>query len=241
MYYYLVLALNAYCIYHCYSNRNEYYWFFLIFFIPVFGSVIYLFLRVFRARDLEIAQATISTVINPTRKILNLEKRFQFSKSFKTQVALADGYLEIEDFDNAIKNYSETLEGVFKNDFYVFSKLVEAYYFSSKFEQAIVFAEKIKDNTKFKKSDASFLYALALEKTGNVTLAEEKLLKFDAPYSNHKERLVLAQFFIRNKKITEAKTVLEEMISESEQMSKQGYRDTKILIRKAREELAAIS
>lgn len=237
MYFYFIIALQGYCIYHSFTHKNEYYWILGIIFLPLIGCLAYLFMKVYRKGNIDIdkVQDNIATVINPSKRITDLEKKFKFSETFENQVALGDGYLESEMYDKAIENYEASLKDVFKNDFYVISKLVNAYYFSSQFDKAIEYAEKIKDNTKFKKSKAMFLYGLALEKTDNIQLAEEQLVQFDAPFSRYQERLVLGEFYIRNQKPKEAKIVLQEIVDESERMSKQGLRTNRIIIKKAEE------
>lgn len=239
MYYYLLLGLQVYCAYHCYTNRNQYYWYFAIIFLPVIGCLVYLFANVIRERDIEKVQQNLVTTINPTKQIKDLEKKFKFSETFVNQVALADAYLEAEHFEKAIENYEASLKDVFKNDFYTMSKLEEAYYYSSKFNESIACAEKIKDSPKFKKSRAAFLYALALDKTERVEEAEALLKTFDAPYSRYQERIELSKFFIRNDKSNKAREILEEIVTESEGMSKTSYKQNRILISKAKELLTS--
>lgn len=191
-------------------------------------------MNVIRRRDIEKVQNNLVSAINPTKKITDLEKKYKFASTFENQSSLADAYLEAAIYDKAIENYEACLEGTFKNDFYVLSKLKEAYYFSSQFEKSVEIAEKIKDHTKFEKSKASFLYALALEKTGNIEAAEQYLIKFDAPYSKYQERLELAKFYIRNSKKDKARALLKEIENESDGMSKTSYRQNRILIKKAK-------
>ena len=235
MYYYLIVGLQAYCIYHCFANKNQYYWIFIIFFVPLIGSILYLFMNVFQKQDIDKVQENITSVINPTKKIIDLEKKFKFSETFQNQTALADAYLEAGIHDKAVENYEASLNGTFQNDFYVISKLEEAYYLSSRFEKAIACAERISDYPKFKKSRASFLYALALEKIGKVEQAETYLAKFDAPYSRYEERLELAKFHNRNAKSDRAAELLNGIVRESEGMSKVSYLQNRIWIKKAKE------
>ena len=176
MYYYLILALQAYCFYHCFSSKNPYYWFFVILFLPVIGCAVYLFMNVIRKKDVETLQKELTAVINPTKKIKDLENKLKFSDTFESKVALADAYLENKMYPEAIVQYKASLINMFQNDFYVLSKLQEAYYFSSDFKKSLEYAKRIEDQPKFKKSKASFLYALALEKEGDVATAE-KILK----------------------------------------------------------------
>ncbi|MEL6305845.1 MAG: hypothetical protein AAFQ20_13795, partial [Bacteroidota bacterium] len=163
-----------------------------------------------------------------------------FSATFENQVALADAYLEEGMNSEAISNYEAALKDVFANDFYVISKLVEANYYANEFQKAITEAAKIEKDAKFRKSKSAFLYAMALEKEGELNRAEELLNTFDAPYSNFMERLELARFLIRNKKLIEGKAVYDEMLEESENMSKSSSRANRPFIKKAREERNAL-
>ncbi len=238
MYYYLILALQVYCAYHAYTNRNHYYWYFAILFLPLVGCLIYLFINVIRKSDVDQMQDNLVSVINPTKKITDLQKKFKFAATFENQVALADAYLEAEHYDLAIENYNAALKDVFKEDFYVLSKLQEAYYFSSRFDKSLEYAERLKKCPKFKKSKSAFLYALASEKKGNVKQAEDILKTFDGPYARYQERLELAKFFIRNDKPKEAEELLNEIVTESEGMSKTSFRQNRILIKKTKELLS---
>ncbi len=240
MYYYLIFALQGFCVYHCYTNRNNYYWILAIIFLPVIGSLLYLFMNVIRKRDIEVVQEQLETVINPSKKIKDLEKRFKFSATFQNQVALADGYLEEAQYEAAITNYEAALKDVFAQDFYVLSKLQEAYYYKTDFQASVDTANRIVESPKFKKSRASFLYGMALEKLGKIDDAEKWLYSFDAPYNYYMERLELARFYARNNKKDLAKSVYEEMVNEAENMSKQSLRTNKLLIRKAKEELQLV-
>ena len=237
MYYYLIIALQGFCVYHCYTQRNSYYWILAIIFLPVIGSLLYLFMNVIQKRDIEKAQESIVTVINPSKKIKDLEKRLKFSETFENRVALADAFLDESMFDEAIEHYKASLKDVFENDFYVLTRLQEAYYYAAKFKESISIAERIRENPSFAKSKASFLYGMALEKEGDIERAESFLRNFDAPYNYYMERLELARFLIRNDKIKDGKIIYQEMVTESENMSKQNLRNTRSIIKKAKEEL----
>ncbi|MCK0158421.1 hypothetical protein MWU65_14595 [Cellulophaga sp. F20128] len=240
LYYYFVIVLQAYCIYDCYTKRNDYYWYFIIFFIPLFGGIVYLFTQVYQKTDVHKVQENVMTVVNPTKKITDLEKKFHFAETFENQTALADAFLESQHYDKAIEHYREALNKGFQNDFYTITKLVEAYYKTSQFNEAIAWAEKIKNDTKFRKSKALFFYGLSLEKIGEIAIAETLLQKFDAPFSNYQERLVLAQFYRRHTKIDAAKGVLNDMLLEAEQMTKQTRNTTRAILKNVKEELIAL-
>ena len=118
MFYYLIVALQVFCIYHLYKNRNPIYWVFIILFIPVIGSIIYLFMQVYNKRDAAVITEEITSIINPTKKIKELQAKLEFSDTFQNKVDLADAYLETNDVEAAIKHYEMALEGRFQNDYY---------------------------------------------------------------------------------------------------------------------------
>ena len=199
MYYYLIIAFQAYCLYHMYKNRNSYYWAFLIFFVPLIGCIIYLVTQVYNKQDAEKITNEFNHIINPTKKITDLEKQLQFSESYQNRVNLADAYLEIKDYNNALIHYLEALDDVSQNNFYVISKLVETYSALEDYKNSILYAEKVKDKPEFKKSKTQFLYGLALEKLGDFEAAEINLRQIDTRYSFYEERLVLAKFVEQRK------------------------------------------
>ena len=220
MAYYLIIALKVYCFYHIYKNRNPYYWYFIIFFIPIVGCVIYLITQVYNKRDAEKITNEITHIINPTKKVKDLEKQLQFSESYQNRVNLADAYLEIKDYNHAIPHYLEALEDSSQNDFYVIKQLIEAYFNIEDFENVILYVEKIKEHSEFKKSRAQFLYGLALERVGKLEEAEENLKQIDIRYSFYDERLVYAKFLLSRDKKAQAKEVLEDVHTESQHMTR---------------------
>lgn len=220
MYFYLIIALQAFCIYHVIKNRNPYYWIFLIFFIPLLGSVIYIITQVYNKRDAKKITSEITNIINPTKKIKDLEKRLEFSESYQNRVNLANAYLEIGDNENAIKHYKEALEGNFQNDFYVIKNMIEAFNNMGDYKSVVTHAEHIKSHPEFLKSHTQFLYGIALEKEGDLEKAEENLKAIDVRFSFYKERLVYAQFLLNIGKKDKAKDILESLVSEGQYMTK---------------------
>ncbi|WP_298780182.1 CDC27 family protein [uncultured Polaribacter sp.] len=216
--YYLTIALQVFCIYHAYKNSSNYYWYFIIFFIPLIGCIVYLFTHVFNKKDVVNIAEEITTIINPSKKIKDLEKELAFSNTFQNKINLADAFLENRDYNNAILLYNKALEGNFKDEPYTLNKLINCYFETSKFEKVIEIANKINIDKDFKES--VYLYGLALEQTGNFKDAEIQLKKVDIRFSNYDNRLELSKFLIRRNKKNEATEVLQEIISEINSMTK---------------------
>ena len=230
MYFYLIVALQGFCIYHLYKNRNSYYWYFVIVFIPVIGSIIYLITQVFNKRDVENIQNEITTIINPTKKIRDLEKTSEFADTFQNRVNVADAYFEISDFSSAALHYNKALDEHPDNDAHVHKMLINCYSELDDYQKIINHVEQIKDLPDFKKSRSQFFYGLALDKMGKPDEAEIEMKSIDQRYSNYDERVILAKFLLHRDKTDEAKGILNEILIESEHMNKDNKRLYKMAI-----------
>ncbi len=231
MHYYLIVALQAFCIYHLYKNKNEYYWYFLILFIPVLGSLIYIILKVYNRRDADKIQQELTTIINPTKRITDLTKKLEFSETFQNKVNLADAYFELGGFQNAINHYEDAISKSFQNDQHVAKQLIEAHAQLENYDQVIVYAERISMKFEFKTSRSQFLYAVALEKTGRIVEAIDQFRQIDIPNANYEERLVFAKFLLDNNKNEESKELLVELEQEARYMIKANKRKYSAAIR----------
>ncbi|WP_378177383.1 hypothetical protein [Aquimarina sp. SS2-1] len=218
--FFLIIALQAFCIYHAIKNRNEYYWYFLILFLPVIGCIIYLVTQVFKKKDLNVVQNEIVQVINPTKKVNDLRKQVEFADTFQNRVHLGDALYDIEDFNTGLGEYELAINGEYYQNPGVVKKLIEGYFQTNQFDKVIFCAEQIKSRSDFRGSRSQFLYGLALEQHGRADEAEENLRPIDQRYSNYKERYILAKFLIDKGEIIDGKEILKEIQIESQHMSK---------------------
>jgi len=222
--YYLIIAVQLYCAYHAYRTKNHWYWYLLIILVPVLGSLIYLITQVFTKRDVDKVQKELTAVINPTKKVKDLEKKVRFSDTFQNRIDLADSYLEINDIENAIENYNEAMTSGHQDDFYGNTQLIEALFKSKKYTDVIAAAEKINDNPDFDKSRSNFLYGLSLSKLGSAEKAESALRKIDRRYSNYEERYILVKFFREHGKLDDASIILGALVEEGNNLTKPNQR-----------------
>ncbi|WP_227476501.1 tetratricopeptide repeat protein [Winogradskyella immobilis] len=196
----------------------------MIFFIPVFGAIFYIITQVLTTRDVDKIQSEITTIINPTKKIKDLERKVEFSNTYANQLELADAYYGINDFNNAIINYNKTLEDTVQDSYYTRQQLVLCYFNIKDYESVLTQVEYIKNKSEFKGSKQQFCYGLALREKGDLEAAEEQLKAIDRPYSNYNERLELAKFYLGNNRKEEAHALLKEIYEESQHMTKPNRR-----------------
>ena len=214
-----VLILQIICLYHAYKNGKDYFWYLIIFLVPLIGAIAYLLTQVFNKTDLEKVAEEITAIIVPSKKVTDAEKQLAFADTFQNRVALADAHFENADYENANIHYEAALKGNFQKDFYVIKQMMGAMSQSQNYEEVIRLADEIKDKHEFKNSKSQYIYGLALDKLGRIEEAEQNLKTIDQRYSNYSERLVLAEFYHRNNKRTKAIEILDEIISESEHMT----------------------
>lgn len=231
LYYYFILALQGYCLYHAYKNKSNYYWFFIIIFIPLLGCLVYIFTHVINKNDVSNIAEEITTIINPTKKIKALEKELEFSNTFQNKINLADAYAENTDYKNAILYYENALKSNFKDDPFTLNKLIKCYFNIKNFDKVIECSNKINIEKDFKES--VFYLGLSLENKGNIEDAENQLRKVNKRFSNYEERLELAFFFIRNKKKLDAKEICQDILSEINSMAKQNKRKYRFVTQEA--------
>ncbi|WP_299225039.1 hypothetical protein [uncultured Psychroserpens sp.] len=192
-------------------------------------------MHVYKKRDAKMLQENLTNIINPTKKVRDLEQKLQFSETYENRIKLADAYFEIQDYNNALKQYLSALDSTFQNDFHVIEQIISCYYKNENYDRVIDYSKQVINHIEFKRSKVQFLYGLSLEKTGDIIEAEKQLKQLDLPYSNYTERLAYINFLIRHDKTEAAKTLLNEVFDETQNMTKMNrklYKQTIIEIEK---------
>lgn len=240
MHYFLIIALQGFCVYHAIKNKKEYHWFFVIIFLPVIGGLIYLITQIFNEKDLGKAQGDLINAINPSKKINDLKKQLDFADTFQNRILLADAFLEIKEYQSAIKEYEIALNNNYEDNFEITNRLIQAYYQTMQYDKVVSCAHIIKNNTKFKGSNSQFLFGLALEEMGDSVEAEKQLRLIDQRYSNYGQRYELAKFLIKKNKTEDAKEILNEILIESKHMTKHNRNMNKEVIYNVKKQVSSL-
>ena len=238
MFYYILIAFQAFCIFHVYKSRNENYWYFVIFLVPLIGSLVYLFSQIINKNNIKKTKNKLTEVVNPTKKIKDLEQKLAISDTFQNKIYLADEYKNQKDYNNAILYYEKALEGKFKTNSHTINKVLKCYFEIKNYSKVVEYAKKIPIDTSFKGS--IYIYALALEKCNFFEEAELQFRKTNIRYSNYGERLQLSEFLVRIGKQQEAKVVLEEIIGEIDNMTEINQKKYRVIYLESRKLLKSI-
>jgi hypothetical protein len=180
---------------------------------------------VFTDRDVAKVQNNIAAVVNPTKRIKDLEQKVTFSDTFQNRVNLADAYLESGSIETALEQYQIAMKDEsHKNDFYANSQMITGFYELEQHEDVIATVDFIKNHPDFEKSKPQFLYGLSLYKLKGFETAKPILEKINRRYSNYGERLQLVKFFVENDRRDDAMTLLESLAEEGENLTKPNKR-----------------
>lgn len=236
-YFYFTIALQVICIVHSIRKGKPYFWIWVILFLPVVGSLIYLFTEVFTNRDIRDVQSGVGEVLNPGGKIKKLENNLRFSDTFNNRIALADACLAGGQTQRAIDLYESSLTGNFTENEHVLSQLVIAYSRQKRYEELVSTAKKIHTLPQFQRSHAHILYAMALEQNGNHEMAETEFKKMKGKFANFEARYQYSCFLVRAGRSEEARQLLTEMSGEFTHLSPPEKRNNRKWFNLAKDEL----
>jgi hypothetical protein len=239
-YYYLILGLQGFCVFHSVKRGTQSKWIWLIVFLPLIGAAIYIYTEILSKKDLGKVQVNLGGIINPGGRIKDLEKKLEFSDTFDNRVTLANALMLSGAIDRAIALYESALVGVFSDNEYVLARLVVAYYEKERFADVIRTADKIKSDPDFRKTHAHVLYAMTLEQTGNLAQAESEFKTMQGRFSNFEARFRYGEFLSRGNRLEEAKDIFEEILKEAGHMSSGEKRNDQVWIAKSQEALGKL-
>lgn len=239
-YYYIPIALQAICVIHCLRRGNQK-WIWIIVFLPVVGSLIYIFSEMITRREIDNVTSGVGSVFNPGGSIKKLEEQLRFSDTFHNRIALADAYLAAGQTNDAIALYEQSLTGVFTENEHVIKQLIIAYANVGRHAEIIPLAKKIYTSPQFAKSKVHILYAMALEQTGKNDLAEKEFSIMNGRFAYFEARYQYALFLLRAGRDEEAKQVLDNMVNEGGHLSSRERRANQLWINKAKEEVRKIN
>jgi len=237
----IVIILQIICVVHCLRKGKSTMWIWVIVFLPLVGSIAYIFIEMFNRADVQNVQSGVSAVFNPTGRIKKLEEQLRFSDTFSNRVNLADAYLAIGQTEKAIRLYEGSLTGAFIENEHVLTQLSAAYFQVHRYTDVIAINKKICKLPQYPRSKAHLLYAMALEQTGSNEMAEKeyRLMKIRFDYFEARYRYGL--FLAKNNRIHEAHQIFTEMVDEFTQLSSREKRNNREWVNSAKEQLRKLS
>lgn len=225
----LILILQGYCLYHAYKNKKEYYWYLLVLFLPVIGSLIYLFTNFGTQANLDTVSETIRGAVNSNYEVDRLLKEAKYSDTIANKIRLADSYASKQKYHQAIALYESCLEGFNADDLKTKEKLMVAKYFVDDYQGVLELGDTLNENPSFRNSESRIVYAWSLSFLGDYEKAEEVFKAMDVRFSNYVHRSEFAKFLMEQNRTFEAKELLSELEEEIAHMDAGEQRQKKAI------------
>lgn len=213
-----IILLQAFCLYHAYSKKEEQRWFWIILMLPVIGSLIYLYHTFYNRRDIEnLAEEVKGSFVN-NYKIDKLEKALVFSNSVTNKIKLADEHLIHGNYERAEYLYESCLNGIYKDDSNLLMNLVKVNYLKKDFDKVIDYGSRITDKTIFNKSEEKVALAWSFHEKGKEVEALQIFEEMDTRFSNYNQRLEFAKYLDKIESSELAIEKIETLLGEIDAM-----------------------
>lgn len=221
-YYYIVLIAEIFCLYHAYKNKADQKWFWIIVIFPMIGCSIYLYHHFYNRDNINTVAEGLQGAITPGYHTKKLEKQLAHCDSVTNKINLANEYLRIGKYQDAIE-ILETCQSK-TGDNGIALVLLKAYYLTGEFNKATKIGLNLKGNKTFSKSEEKICYAWSLFQTGQIDLANTTFQEMDDKYCNYPQRIEYCKFLIRTTQHSLAESKLERLNNEWRDMDRQSKR-----------------
>lgn len=235
--YYLPIILQGICLIHSFRRGTQQKWLWIIIFLPLIGSCIYIYQEMISNRGISVPKVDIGAVFDPGIKLKRLENEVKFTDTFTNRIKLADAYLDAGYTDKAVEIYTASLTGAFAENEHVLAQLIVAYDKLERYQEIIPIAHKLYKLPQFSRSRIHMLYAVALEQTGNITAAEEEFKLMKGRYSYFENRYQYGLFLLRQQRTDDAEKIFAEIVEEHPHLSGMERNSSRLWFAKAKDEL----
>ena len=213
--YSFVFLLQAFCLYHAYKNNADQKWLWVIVIIPLLGSMLYLLDSFYNRDHVETVTENVKETTSSNYVPPKMEQETDFVDTVANKTKLADEYTNKKKYERAIALYESCLEGFNKDDPQLLMKLLKANYLNNAYEEAVRIGEQLKPDRFFQNTTEKVAYAISLQKTGALELAEQAFKEMDIRFTNYQHRIEYGNFLLKTNRPQDAKakfaTLLEEL------------------------------
>ncbi|HEX8061320.1 MAG TPA: hypothetical protein VF473_10315, partial [Cyclobacteriaceae bacterium] len=209
--FYIMLALQGFCLYHAYQSRTGQKWYYLIIFIPYIGCFIYLYDAFYSRRNVVQVTEALKTAVNSNYRIEQLEKEAQFNNGATNNIRLADAYIEIGRYGEAAELYDNCRVGFLSDDESLQRKLLKARYLNGEYDKCEALGNDLMGVKGFKNSEERIGLALALHKLGKSDEAKQHFEDMNRTFTNYEHRFAYCEFLISTNNLPAAKELASEL------------------------------
>lgn len=212
MLFYIIWALpyilQLLLIIHIIKNRKPFLWLWLVVFLPYIGGLVYILMEIvpelLASGSVEKVGRAVANAVNPGRSLAELESLVKRQDTIANRTKLADCYVSLECFEEAISLYDSCLTGPYSDDAELLIKKINALFLWGKTDMAKSLMDEFKK--KHKLENAS-LVLLDLQISGDW----EKLMDIFTNTSNFRVGYVCAEHFAKSGDSASAQKVIDIM------------------------------
>jgi hypothetical protein len=225
----LVFGLQLLCLAHVMRTGRPCQWLFIILALPLVGCLAYLFVEILpevrHSRAARQAVRDIGAVIDPERDLRELTERLAAADTVENRAALAEECLRRGRAADAERLFQSCLCGVHATDHLLMLGLARAKFALEDYAGACRTLDDLRAaHPNLECPDGHLLYARAKEQQGEV---EQALLEYAALAAYHpgeEARCRLALLLQKLGRISEARTLFEQVVRSVERASRLYYR-----------------
>jgi hypothetical protein len=212
MLFYIIWALpyilQLLLIIHIIKNGKPFLWLWLVVFLPYIGGLVYILMEIvpelLASGSVEKVGRAVANAVNPGRSLAELESLVKRQDTIANRTRLADCYVSLERYEEAISLYDSCLTGPYSDDVELLVKKINALFLWGKTDTAKALMDEFKK--KHKLENAS-LVLLDLQLSGDW----EKLMDIFTNTSNFRVGYVCAEHFAKSGDSASAQKVIDIM------------------------------
>jgi hypothetical protein len=230
-----LLILQVFCIYHAYKNGVDQRWYWLILLFPLGGSLIYLYHNFANRSTVQTLAEGVKEVVNSNYRTEQLEKALRFNDNITNKTNLADAYVKLARYREALELYKDCLSGFMAEDPDLRMKALQTAFLNRDFESVISYGEDLDREKTFKNSEARISFAWALHYQSKTQEAQKVFEDMNKSFTNYRHRIEYGKFLKETNQLEQLKNILTDLSEEFNHMKGTERRTYRGVMQEARD------
>jgi hypothetical protein len=212
----ILLLAQIICAVHVARTGRNYYWIYLIVFVPVVGMAAYFFAELLpelvQSRTARQAASGVVKALNPGKELREALRRVEITPTAANKAALAEAYLAAGEAAEARSIYREALVGIHATDPTMMLGLARAAFAAGDAAETQSVLEQLREaNPSYNSPEGHLLYAQSLERQGKTAAALEEYRALAVYYPGQEARCRYGLLLQAEGQRAEARRVFEEV------------------------------
>jgi len=217
----LIFIAQVLCAVHVVRTGRQYFWIYLIVFVPVLGMVVYFVAEILpglmgggHARG---AASRVAKALDPGRAVRDAERRLAMTATAENKADLAEAYLAVGRDQEALELFHDALTGIHATDPAIMLGLARTHFAREEFLETQVVLERLRRaNPDYVSSEGHLLYARSLEAQGKVDAALYEYEALAPTYPGQEARYRYALLLRQAGREADSRRILEEICQSAE-------------------------